>query len=297
VFKKLALIIIFIFSVTSFVQAQRINIHGSFLKDTIKIGEELPYSVRVAYPRRFDIIFPDSTFDFSPFEYQSREYFPTVSDSLISVDSVVYYLMTFEIDSIQYLQLPVFLKQVEDSASIYTHQDSVILFHVIEQIPDSVKLKENTAFLMVPGQFNYPVFLISIGIILIIIVLSLVFFGKRISKRVQLFLMRRQYRKFVERFYFQIGKLGRGQAGIFPEELLSFWKKYMERLEKEPYTKMTSKELIHLHADQRLKENLRSIDRYIYGNVKDRPLSDNFEKLLEYSKERYEVKVEEVRHG
>jgi hypothetical protein len=71
----------------------------------------------------------------------------------------------------------------------------------------------------------------------------------------------------------------------------------MEKLEKEPYTKMTSKELIQLHADQRLKENLRSIDRYIYGNLKDRPVQENFEKLLDYSKERYEIRLEEVRNG
>ncbi len=296
-FKKFAVILIFFINVNSCLHAQRLNIHGTFLKDSIKIGEELPYSLCVSYPRNFDIIFPDSTFDYSPFEYLSKEYFPTISDSSISVDSVVYYLMTFEIDSVQYLQLPVFLKQTEDSASIYTQQDSVILFHVIEQIPDSLNLKENTAFLIVPLQFNYPVFLISMGILLIIIILIFTFFGNRISRIIHLFLMRRQYRKFVERFYFQLGNLARGQAGIFPEELLSSWKKYMEKLEKEPYTKMTSKELIQLHSDQRLKENLRSIDRYIYGNLKERPLNENFEKLLEYSKERYEVKVEEVRHG
>jgi hypothetical protein len=135
------------------------------------------------------------------------------------------------------------------------------------------------------------------GILAVAMVVVYVVFGKRISRWIRLYLMKRKYQKFITYFYHQVGNLSRGQAGVFPEDLLTQWKKYMEKLEKEPYTKMTSKELIQLHADQRLKENLRSIDRYIYGNVKDRPVQENFEKLIEYSKERYELRMEEARHG
>jgi hypothetical protein len=278
-------------------KAQDVDVTGSFLKDSIRIGETLPYSLRVTYPRDLDVIFPDSTYDFSPFEYYHREYFPTSSDSLISFDSVVYFLMTFEIDSVQYLQMPVYVKQEEDSAAIYAQPDSVILRYVIEAVPDSLNLKENTAWLHAPGLVNYPVLLIFLGILLIGAIAVIILFGKKITRWIQLYLMKRQYKKFIHHFYYQIGSLARGQAGIFPEHLLSEWKKYMEKLEKEPYTKMTSKELIQLHADQRLKDNLRSIDRYIYGNLKDRPVQENFEKLLEYSKERYELRIQEVRNG
>ncbi len=280
-----------------FTNAQDVDVTGSFLKDSIRIGETLPYSLRVTYPRDLDVIFPDSTYDFSPFEYYHREYFPTSSDSLVSFDSVVYFLMTFEIDSVQYLQMPVYVKQEEDSAAIYAQPDSVILRYVIEAVPDSLNLKENTAWLHAPGLVNYPVLLIFLGILLIGAIAVIILFGKKITRWIQLYLMKRQYKKFIQHFYYQIGSLARGQAGIFPEHLLSEWKKYMEKLEKEPYTKMTSKELIQLHADQRLKDNLRSIDRYIYGNLKDRPVQENFEKLLEYSKERYELRIQEVRNG
>ena len=110
-------------------------------------------------------------------------------------------------------------------------------------------------------------------------------------------LMRRNHKKFVKKFYFKLGAFKENRAGLEPEELLSDWKKYMEKLEKEPYTKLTTKELIGLHADQRLKENLRSVDRYIYGSIKDKPLHENFEKLLEYSIERYEVRLNELKNG
>jgi hypothetical protein len=276
---------------------QEVLVSGSFLQDTVKIGETVSYVLKVKYPRDLDIIFPDSTYDFTPFEYYSRTYSPTVSDSLVSFDSVVYQLMTFEIDSVQSLQLPVYVKQEEDSAAIYARIDSVSLNFVIREIPDSPGLKENTALIDVPGLVNYPVILVLSGIFLLVLLVVIIIFGKRISRRIQAYLMTKQYKKFVNRFYHQIGVLARGQAGVIPENLLADWKKYMEKLEKEPYTKMTSKELIRLHSDQRLKENLRSIDRYIYGNVKDRPVQENFEKLLEYSRERYEIRIKEVRHG
>ncbi len=278
--------------------AQQVKVSGAFQGDSIKIGEQIPYAITASYPRYLDIIFPDSTFDYSPFEFVDRYYFPTHSDSLISFDSVVYHLTTFEIDSVQYLQIPVYIPQLEeDSLAIYPEPDSLILNHVIRQLPDSVKLKENTAFLDIPSKFNYPVFLVILVTLLVIILVIAIFFGQRVKRWFMVWLMKRKHKKFTERFYDRLGRLRNGQAGIEPEDVLSEWKKYMEKLENEPYTKLTSRELIDLHADQRLKENLRSIDRYIYGNIKDRPLHEHFEKLLEYTVERYELKIEEVRNG
>jgi hypothetical protein len=305
-----------VFLVFSFsVIAQDVSINGSFLRDTIKIGEEVPYSLSVLYPRALNIIFPDSTHDFQLFEYHSRdyyqtksdsfqlfeyhnrEYFQTISDSSLSFDSVVYYLSTFEIDTVQYLQLPIYIQQEEDCIAVYTSPDSINLFHIIQEMPDSVKLKENTSFFKISDRFNYPVFLLILGFLLLLTLAGLLFFGKRLSRWIRIMLMRRIHKRFVNKFYLKLGALRDSKAGIDPEEILGDWKKYMEKLEREPYTKLTTKELIGLHADQRLKDNLRSIDRYIYGNIKERPLHEHFEKLLEYSIERYEVRLKELRDG
>jgi hypothetical protein len=288
----LALVICNIFS-----YGQEISVTGLFLNDTIKVGEEVPYSLSVSYPRSYNIIFPDSTYNFHPFEYHYREYYKTVSDSMESFDSVIYHLSTFEIDTIQFLQLPIFINQDEDSAAIYTTRDSVTIFHIIQEMPDSVKLKENTTFLKIPKTFNYPIFLIVLGILMVLLIAGLLFFGKRLTRWIKIMIMRRNHKRFVNRFYIKLGGLRDHKAGVDPEGILADWKKYMEKLEKEPYTKLTSKELIGLHADQRLKDNLRSIDRYIYGNIKEKPLHEHFEKLLEYSIERYDVRLNELRNG
>ena len=275
---------------------QQVQVQGQFNEDSVRLGEEISYSLSARYPRELDVIFPDSTFSYSPFEYYHLRYYKTETDSSISFDSVVYYLTTFEIDSVQYLQLPVFINQIDDSASIYAGRDSIVLLHTIVEIPDSLALKENTSFIWIPGDFNYPVFLVLMSILLLIIVAAFLFFGKQIRRYVTIFRMKRVHKKFVKRFYSRIGDLKDQLIGLEPETVLNDWKKYMERLEKEPYTKLTSRELIALHADQRLKENLRSIDRYIYGGVKERPIHENFERLMEYSIERYEIRLKEVNH-
>ena len=289
----MSLLLVFYFSV----HGQEVSIQGSFLKDTVKIGEEVPYSLSVLYPRSYNIIFPDSTHDYQPFEYHKREYFQTTSDSVSSFDSVIYYLSTFEIDSVQYLQLPVYIKQEDDSAAIYTAPDSINLFYIIQEMPDSVKLKENTSFFEISDKFNYPVFMIILGTLLLAALIGLMFFGKRLSRWIRILIMRRKHTRFVNKFYLKLEALRDNRAGVDPEDILGDWKKYMEKLEMEPYTKLTTKELIGLHADQRLKDNLRSIDRYIYGNIKEKPLHEHFEKLLEYSIERYDVRLKELRNG
>jgi len=279
------------------VHAQEITVQGSFIKDTVKIGEEAPYSLSVSYPRTYNIIYPDSSYDFSPFEYHRRMYYPTASDSSLSFDSVVYYLSTFEIDTVQYLQLPVYILQDQDSTAIYTAPDSIQIFHIIQQMPDSVKLKENTSYVNISDRFNYPVFMIILAILFVLVLAGLLFFGKRLSRWIRIMIMKRNHKRFIRRFHLKLAAVRDGSAGIDPEDVLSEWKKYMEKLEREPYTKLTTKELIGLHADQRLKDNLRSIDRYIYGNIKERPLHEHFEKLLEYSIERYEVRLNELKDG
>lgn len=276
---------------------QEIQVKGEFLKDTVKIGEETPFSMSVTYPRAYDVIFPDSLYRFDPFEYTTRSYYPTKSDSINSFDSVVYFLSTFEMDCVQYLQLPIFLKQEEDSALIYTAPDSIILFHVIEELPDSLKLIENTSFFKVSKNFNYPIFLAISAIFVIVMLAIFIFYGNKLSRWIRIYIMKRNHKKFINSFYSILGSLKDNKIGTDPELAILEWKKYMEKLEKEPYTKLTSKELINLHADQRLKENLRSIDRFIYGDVKDRPLHENFEKLLEFTVERYEVRLKEVIDG
>jgi len=140
---KIALIVLVLSSI-NLSQAQNIEPDGYFLEKEIKIGEEVSYSLSVRYVKNLNILFPDSTYDFGTFEYNSRTYFTTKTDSTSSFDSVVYELSTFEIDSIQYLQLPIFVLNDEDSLIYLSSIDSIQLVHIVTEIPENPELKANT---------------------------------------------------------------------------------------------------------------------------------------------------------
>ena len=144
--KRILSIIFWVLALPLF--GQEVIPRGYFHKDSVKIGEALPYSLWVRYPKTHDVAFPDSLFDFSPFELEKRDYFTTKSDSLASLDSVVYYFTTFEIDTVQYLTLPVYLINEYDSTTLYTATDSIILDHVVTVLPDSVSVLINTDYQM-----------------------------------------------------------------------------------------------------------------------------------------------------
>jgi hypothetical protein len=155
---------------------------GEFIEDQVKIGEEIIYSLSLNYERGTDILFPDSSFNYSPFEYNSRTYFKTSSDSTQSFDSVIYRLSTFEVDSIQYLQLPIFILSEEDSFRIFSSVDSIQLIHVVTEIPETPEMKANAGLIKLNKQFNYPYLLIILGILLIISMAVALFFGNQLFK-------------------------------------------------------------------------------------------------------------------
>jgi len=156
--------------------AQEIKPKGYFLDDSIKIGEAVNYSLSVKYPREQDIVFPDSTYNFMPFEINYKDFFFTYSDSVYSYDSAVFNLSTFEIDTIQYLKLPIFVLSNGDSFTVFTEIDSIVLEHIVTQIPDSLALIDNTIYKDLNLAFNYPYLMVGVVTFLFIAGLILIFF-------------------------------------------------------------------------------------------------------------------------
>lgn len=279
------------------ISAQQIIPRGKFLQRQAKIGEEIPYVLTAKYPKNLDILFPDSTYDFSPFEFIHRTYFETRTDSVNSIDSVVYYLSTFEIDSVQHLGLPVYIVENGDSTAIFSQKDSIRLEQLIKEMPQKPALKTNTTFVKVRKAFNYPILLTVVGVIVFVLVLVLILFGKKLQKTWRVYRMRRAHRKFTANYFNLIRDVSSNNPSKSIEFVLNVWKSYMEKLEKEPFTKMTTKEIVKVHQNDQLKETLTQIDGGIYGNVKMADLFNKFDYLMKFAVERYHIKVEEVQHG
>ena len=298
--RGLSLVFLLLFSLAT--SAQSLKPRGYFSADTVKVGEPVRYTLTFRYPRDLEVVFPGEEASYAPFEYLDRTFFTTRSDSTYSYDSVVYEVATFELDSVQPLTLPVYVVKGNksgqaDSTAIYADIDSVYLQAIVQQLPDSVALKENTNPLKIPLQFNYPYLLIGLGALIALLVLVYALFGKQIRRHWQLRRLRRANQQFSTRFGEAIASLKNSPNRKRSEEVLVLWKQYMERLDRMPYTKLTTREIAQLPAGEPLRDNLRAIDRSIYGKAINGELIGHFEQLQQHTKARFQQRIDEIKHG
>jgi hypothetical protein len=281
--------------------AQEIVVRGRFQKDTVKIGERIPYSFSVHYPSSRSVVFPDSTFSFAPFELEKKTYFPTRTNHHISVDSAVYFLATYELDSVQSLSLPVFVLQRNDCTAVYTQPDTLFVNTLVKAIPESVAakdlpLKSNADYLSVHWLLNYPLLLLTGGVLIVLLIVVWIVFGRKIRRYFLLRRLNKNHQDFLQRFGRHLEKLRKESAYTEAESALVDWKKYMESLVARPYTKFTTKEILQFAADETLGQALHAIDRMVYardGNFSQ----EAFERLRSFSQDQFTKKTEEVKHG
>lgn len=276
--------------------AQQLKPEGFFQQDSFKLGKPVPYTLSFRYPSELNVIFPDSTYNFAPFELSYRDYFNTRSDSASSFDSVVYYLRTFKLDTVQKLTLPVFVVKNGDSTAIYASTDSLIFNQVVPVLPDSVNLQETSYLHEVKREFNYPYAIaITIGVVSVISII-IALFGGGIRRTLRLRKLNKDHEKYLAKYYALLDR-SNGEGKNKSEEILITWKQYLEKLEKAPYTKQTTKEIVAMHPDQKLKDALRSIDRDIYAGKSSENIEEEYRSLLEYSINSFRNKVEAIKHG
>jgi hypothetical protein len=293
VHRNIFLFIVVLFISTYCLLAQEIAPKGKFLSDSVRIGEPVAYSLVLKYPRSMQIIFPDSNYNYFPFELIEKKISNTKSDSIYSYDSTTYLLSTFELDLVQHLALPVFVISEFDSIPIQAETDSIFLKELVPLASDTLALMENTVYREVELEINYPYILIGLAIAVAIFVSIYLIFGKKIEEKIRLYKLRKSHKRFKEKYARLLEELKRDNLS-YPEEILITWKEYMEELEKQPYTKQTSKEIVLNSDNEVLKNSLKSIDRSIYGNIRDQHLIQSFENLSEYSEARFINKVQEV---
>ena len=243
---------------------------GKFLSDSVKVGLPVQYALSYRHKATADVFFPDSAYNFTPFELVKREYFNTVTDQNGSLDSVVYTLISFEVTPIQALSLPVYVRAKRDCTRVFAPMDYMFLSSIIKPNVsiDTLKLKKDTRLIPIAQQVNFPlIFLIIIGFLLVVGIVFW-FFGKPIRRQVNLFNFKRRYddfRKLFQRLSRETEDAKKRLENI--EKAVVLWKKYIERIEHKPFTTFTTKEILDNLKDNRLSDALREIDATVYGGV------------------------------
>lgn len=281
-------------------QEKPAEISISFLDDSTKEGMPVQLVLTAKHNRYSDFLLPDSLYDFRPFEYIEKEFYPTVTRGSTSYDSVIYYLRTFELDSVQKIRFKAFEVNNGDSTTIFSNWDSLNMEYVVTQVPDSINniyLIETTNYYRLPKAINYPYIIAFILTFAIITVIVWLIFGTKIKSYFAVRRLNKQHRMYQKNFEALLSQLNHGNRFEKTEELLVLWKKYMEKLENIPYSKLTTREIRKLKNDE-IDKILIKLDRVIYakrdnGETPEKP----FEELKSYSNNAYSNKLNKLKHG
>jgi hypothetical protein len=240
-----------------------------FRRPAIRVGEVVDYELSFRHAPTQEVIFPDSTADFAPFEFVGKTYLPTRTRRGRSLDRTIYHLRTFALDSVQGLSLPITLLQGRDTLLVPAPEARVRLLRTAP-VPENAEppvLRQNTQLAPVRAEFNYPYWLAGAGLAALLGLGLVLGFGQHLRRRYQRYKLRKnhayflaQYARHVERF-----TLSRSLSNM--ERAITLWKNYLSVLENNTINSLTTKEVVaHYQSDADLSMALRIADRVIYAN-------------------------------
>lgn len=295
--KSIGITFLLMIGVSCISYAQEIEVEGGFIQEHIKIGEPVQYYLKAKYPASVEVLFPGEDYAFEPFEFVEKAYYPSAYDSSFVIDSAIYTLTSFEIDPVQKLSLPVFLVNTSDSTELAPTADSLLFLEVAPEATDTTSLVTDLEFAQVPLEFNYPYLLIGLGIVVFILLLIAVIFGKSFIKFLKIRRLKKSYLKFSEHYDELIRLVQKSNQKEQLEAAIAYWKKYLERLDKKPYSKLTTREMIAVSGDERLRTDLVEIDRNLYGRNQSADVISSLRSIKNIAEEYHEKKIVSIKNG
>lgn len=269
--------------------AQKRKPKGVFLTDTIETGKPFSYSFSFLHDPAQEVFFPDSSLSFSLFDVIDQEFFTTRTDSLGSLDSTVYRLVSFDVTPTQTLSLPVYVLAGKDCTAVYAEADTVFLRLLLPASTrlDTLTIQADTEVELLLRQFNYPVFVAVLLFISLFVSLVYWLFGRGIMKQWNMLQLQRRHSDFVRTFN-RLNRNARERASTTEaEKAVVIWKKYLERVENKPFATYTTREILDNIPDDALENALKEIDRIIYGQIKSSQMDASLQVLKNIAQRSY----------
>jgi hypothetical protein len=278
---------------------QDIKVSGGFLSDSLHVGDEIFFYLSARSPKDSQVIFPDSAFNYSPFEFKRKRYYISQTTNGISRDSAVYHLSTFEVDSIQMLRIPVYQVNALDCTRFFSQWDTVRLQLLVKKLPDQISadlpVRATIAYQPVSSRINYP--LVIIGVVLFFLLVAILWFsfGEQLNRYFRIKRMKKNHKEFMLAFNEKISQITHRFSREETEAAVTLWKKYMERINRLPYTRLTTSELRAAGKDEPVIRTLRTIDSVIYGY--NEKINESLTELKSYADERFQTLVKKETNG
>lgn len=270
---------------------------GAFLAPKMKVGSPVQYALSYRHDASRDVFFPDSAYDYTPFRFLKRDYFPTRTTAAGSVDSVVYTLVSFETDTLQYLKLPVFVRDGRDCTAVYPTISEVKLQSLLSgKDPRQSGLRSNVQLVSLEDQVNYPLLFLVLIAAAVLGGLINWLFGEALRRQWQLFQLWRRHLKFRGTYqrYFR-GAADPKQAAPNVERAVFLWRRYLERMEGKPYSTFTTKETVEQFGqEKKLEGALRDVDSVVYGGVASPQTEESLKILRELAGRAYVKRKKQI---
>lgn len=291
--KKLLILLLSIFPFI--ISAQQVVVDGYFMQDSAKLGERVGYVLKATYPGSAQLIFPDSTFDFSPLVLLEKQTFISNTEAGITQDSSIYFISNFSLDPSVFLSLPVYEFSRYDSITHYPLEAELKLKLTLDSIPEKLVFEENNIYQPLKKEINWIVVgtLISVFIVLLLVLYFL--FNKQIRAYFGELSEKRRWKKFEKRWKLQTIILTQNPSITLADEVIGLWKGYMESITKLPIKEWTSSEIGAELEDPEIFRSLRSIDMIIYAGVSSQS-EEATNYLFEVAKEKFEEKTSKSKH-
>ncbi|WP_232066360.1 hypothetical protein [Hymenobacter sp. BT18] len=268
---------------------------GRFRQPTTQVGAVVEYELTFRHAPTLEVIFPDSSADFKPFEYVGHQYSPTRTRQGQSLDRAVYRLRTFDLAPEQQLSLPVLVLRGRDSLVVRTAPAAVRLRFLAPTVDADQPpvLRATTGLAPVETRFNYPYWLAAIGAVLGLTGALVLVFRRRLRLRYQRYKLRKNHAYFLAQYARHIERFALSRSITNMERAITLWKNYLTRLEDSNLNSLTTREIeSHYQHHPAVSQALRVADRVIYGNLLDEDESPEidlaFEQLRDFAEERYQ---------
>lgn len=285
----LCALLLMAFSLTG--NSQNIEVEGYFLQDSAKIGERVPYILKAKYGKGYNVVFPDSTYDYSPFELLEKKTYITYTNEGVTIDSAVYYISNFSLDPVTEFSLPVFEIFKYDSLEHRPNEAGLALTLTIDQIPQELSFRENNVYQPIEMEFNYPLWISVMLAVLVLVGLIAFFFGTTLRRKWEIYLEKKKYRRFIKRWEKAEKAFASNPDMDHADELLGLWKTYMEHLKNRPFRDWTTTEISDFLKNKEIIKDFREIEMIIYAGKEGQDLPQACQNLRNICTDTYNQKI------
>lgn len=275
--------------------SQEIEYKIYFIEDSIKIGDSITLISTLKYPETIEIVQPDSSYNFGQFDFIGKKVFPSIKNANSIYDSAIYFLRTFEIDSIQKIELNSIILNRNDSLNISSNEEYINLVYQVENITSTTK--ENTVLRTIKSIFNSEKLLIYLIVISFLLISLYLIFRKRIKKYFRVRRLKKDTEEFNQEFSYLLKKYELNNDINDLESVLLLWKRFMDKLTDKAYLSLTTNEISPLIKNKNLIKTLQEIDKNLYSNNKEVISSNKLNKLFSEANNTSKTEIKKIQNG